>query len=290
MTPGRGPLRIALFGHPVGHSRSRELFEAVGRAGGPEIVYEPVDVRPGDLATAFARLAAGEWDGANVTVPHKRDAFRLCSRLAPAAEAAGAVNVLARDAGGVITGHNTDGAGFLDAVDEVLAAAGRSLPGHAALLGCGGAAAGVAAALAGRGITLMAVSRTPARVPAPMATLAVRLLAWDDPGLARAVRACGLVVQATPLGTARAGMAPEDVPLPDEALGSDQLVVDLVYNPWCTPFLARARRLGARGLNGWPMLVHQAARALDLWQGQGSGRWVHEAARRGEARDPLAPR
>ncbi|RMF75064.1 MAG: hypothetical protein D6738_04680 [Acidobacteria bacterium] len=287
VSPRRGrALRLALFGHPVGHSRSRDLFETIARLGGPEIRYEPVDVRPRELATALARLAAGAWDGANVTVPHKRAAWRLCGRLAGDARQAGAVNVLVRAGDGTLVGHNTDGTGFLAALDGVPVARDRGAHRRAALLGSGGAAAGVGVALAARGVRLLVVSRAPGRIAAPLDRLADQALGWDDPALAEAVRGCDLVVQATPLGTAGGAEGPADVPLPDAALGPDQLVVDLVYNPWQTPFLRRARAAGACAINGWPMLVHQAAQALDLWLGEGHARWVHEAAAELETRDP----
>ena len=67
-------MKIALFGHPVGHSRSKDLFDALAAAGGPRVEYRAVDVPPERFGEALARLRDGEWDGANVTVPHKRAA------------------------------------------------------------------------------------------------------------------------------------------------------------------------------------------------------------------------
>jgi shikimate dehydrogenase len=76
------------------------------------------------------------------------------------------------------------------------------------------------------------------------------------------------------------------VPLADEAFRPEQVVVDLVYNPWQTRFLERARAAGALGVNGWPMLVRQAAAAADLWLGPGTGERLVAAARTVEDRDP----
>ncbi|RMG49276.1 MAG: shikimate dehydrogenase [Acidobacteria bacterium] len=276
-------LRIALFGHPVGHSRSAELFGALAAAGGPPVDYRPVDVPPGGLQEAFERLRAGEWDGANVTIPHKVEACRLADELDAAARAAGAANVLVRRAGR-IAAANTDGAGFLDALrlfPELGSLRGLSV----LILGAGGAARGVAAALTAEGAEVTVVSRDPAKRAAWAGHLARRVVGWDDPELASVTSSARLVVQATPLG-----MAPYESalpPLPLEAVGPGHRAVDLVYEPWETPFLAAVRDRGAAAINGWPMLVHQAARAALLWGGPAAAGRLLAAARELEARDPF---
>jgi shikimate dehydrogenase len=280
-------VRIALFGHPVGHSRSADLFGALGARGGTPVHYEALDVPPDALAPALARLRAGAWAGANVTIPHKLAAAAAADRLDELAHRAGAVNVLVRK-GSTLIGANTDGPGFLDALDELVRsepAGARLAPGDAAvLLGAGGAARGVAAALAARGLEVSVVSRAPRRNAPGWRGLCDRLIGWSDPDLVHRARAARLLVQATPIGTApRSDEAP---PLAGEAFRPGQLVVDLIYNPWETLFLRRARARGALALNGWPMLVHQAARALELWAG-GGREDVLAAAAALERRDPL---
>lgn len=274
-------LRLALFGHPVSHSRSAELFAAHAERGGPALSYEVVDVVPEMLQVALDRLSAGAWAGANVTVPHKIAAAGACARLEGDALAAGAVNVLVRGEGGLV-GVNTDGQGFLDA----LAAHGLG-PGPALLLGAGGAARGVAAALARKGAALAVATRRPQSLPSEFVALGAEALPWERAPLERALARHRLVVQCTPLGT-----APETescVPLPFHALGAGHVAVDLVYNPWETTFLRRARSAGSRGLNGWPMLVHQAARALARWAGEDAAQGFQESARKLEFRDPMRP-
>ena len=76
-------------------------------------------------------------------------------------------------------------------------------------------------------------------------------------------------------------------PLPAEAIRPGHLAVDLIYTPWQTRFLSLARQRGAVALNGWPMLVHQAAVAVDFWIAPGAGAGLEAAVRRIEARDPL---
>lgn len=287
MKSGRGPagtLKLALFGHPVGHSRSAELFAAAQEAGAPALSYEPVDVPPESLESTLRDLRAGRWDGANVTVPHKIAVAASVDELAPDAERSGAVNVLVRR-GDRLAGDNTDGRGFVQAL---VAWRPEATVRRALILGSGGAARGVAVALVASGTRVDVVRRAPARLDPRWEGLAARAWSWDDPRLPEIVAIADLIVQATPLGTAPDLDARP--PLSAAALGAidaRHLVVDLIYNPWQTAFLRACRERGTRALNGWPMLVHQAAAALCLWTDDpAAGQVVVEGARRLEKRDP----
>ena len=281
-------MRIALFGHPLGHSRSKDLFDALAAAGGPRVEYEPVDVAPERFGEALARLRDGEWDGANVTVPHKRAAAAAADLLEPFAARCGAVNVLARRGGGALVGANTDGLGFLDALSLLDAPAPRALAGGAAAhralaLGAAGAAAAVVAALVETGHAVALATRDPRRARRDV-PLAAEALAWDDPRLPAVAGAAGLVVQATPLGTApRADEAP---PFDPAWFAPGARAVDLIYNPWETRWLRLARARGVAALNGWPMLVRQAARSLAFWGLGEAAEALVEASTTLEPRDP----
>jgi shikimate dehydrogenase len=279
-------VKIALFGHPVAHSRSADLFRALGAAGGPAVDFQPVDVSPAEFAAAARRVASGELCGASVTIPHKLAAAALADELDPAARATGAVNALAPMAGGRLRGANTDARGFFDALLAERRAVERlaGAPARVAILGAGGAARAVAWALARQAFDVLVVARDAASVAAWPAQLSTRAVGWDDPALAARVAACPLVVQATPLGTWPDVTATP--PLADDAFRPEQVVVDLVYNPWQTRFLERARAAGALGVNGWPMLVRQAAAAAELWLGPGTGERLVAAAGTVEDRDP----
>ena len=312
-------MRIALFGHPLGHSRSKDLFDALAAAGGPRVEYEPVDVPPERFGEALARLRDGEWDGANVTVPHKRAAAAAADLLEPFAARCGAANVLARRGGGALVGANTDGLGFLDALSLLDAPASRGLAGggaanralaggtaasrglaggtaanrglaggtaanRALVLGAGGAAAAVVAALVETGHAVALATRDPQRARRDV-PLAAEALAWDDPRLPAVAGAAGLVVQATPLGTApRVDEAP---PFDPAWFAPGARAVDLIYNPWETRWLRLARARGVAALNGWPMLVGQAARSLAFWGLGEAAEALVEASTTVEPRDPL---
>ncbi len=277
----RPVLSIALFGHPLGHSRSRELFDALAAAGGPQVRYTPVDVPPEAFADALARLRGGEWDGAAVTIPHKEAASQAVEEADALTRHARAANVLLRREGGLLRAANTDGPGFLDAL------AGRHEPRRAVVFGAGGAARAVALALAGAGAEVHLVARDPRAAQQRFAGDAPRVIGWGNPHVTDLLRVADLVVQGTSLGT---WPHLNDVPpVPWDALRHDAFAVDLVYNPWETRFLAHVRQLGLAGMNGWGMLVCQAARALDLWHGPDHGPALVAAARTVEPRDPARP-
>lgn len=280
-------LQLALLGHPVAHSRSAQLFAAQAANGGVPVHYELIDTPPSALPATLDRLRAGEWHGVNVTVPHKAAVAATCDRLDAVARASGAVNVVRREADGSLSGFNTDGAGFLAALERHLPGTFRALQPRASVLvlGDGGAARGVCAALMPLHVQITLLSRHPARTATQFVPAFASLCReYSDAQIEAEVARSVLIVQATSLG-----MPPhqdEAAPIPWQAVGPDQSVVDLIYNPWTTPFLRQAQARGALTLNGWPMLVHQAALALEIWAGPGSGSRLIAAAELVEPRRP----
>jgi shikimate dehydrogenase len=282
-------LRIALLGRPVAHSRSPELFRGLATHGGPEVDYELRDVDPGELGAALAELAEGRWDGANVTLPYKSRVAQMVDVLDSSARASGSVNVIVRERGGRLRGANTDGAGFVASLERLERQKGAG--DSALVLGSGGSAGAVVHALRELGRRVTIVSRDPQRARVahrPAAVLAERVIGWAGAALREHVRGASLIVQATPLG-----MSPHErecVALPWDEVTAAHRAIDLVYEPWQTVFLERIRARGARGVNGWPMLVHQAAAALEIWVGTGAGSSVVARARELEPRDPWRAR
>ena len=272
-----------LFGHPVKHSRSPEMFHALAQAGGPLVRYGLMDVEPEGLSEAIQSLRDGKWDAAGITIPHKRALFSMVDSVQGIAEVAGTINTISRHADGRLVATNTDGPGFLRALRDFtpeLSIVGQPV----VILGTGGAACGAAASLQQVGARITMVSRTPQKQHALIPRLCERVIGWEDPDLVPTVHQACLIVQATPIG-----MAPEIdamVPLPAEAFLTHHRVVDMIYTPWETRFLATARERGARALNGWPMLVYQAMYSLEFWLGPNAGRQLPQAVRQIERRDP----
>lgn len=247
-----------ILGWPVTHSRSPRLHGLWLRRHGIDGAYLPLPVRPEDFAAAVRALAALGFQGANVTLPHKEAAFAVCDEIAATARRAGAVNTLVfRD--GRIRGSNTDGFGFQenlrDAVPGWSAAAGPAV-----LLGAGGAARAVAAALLDAGCPrLTLVNRTAARAAALASALGGPVEVAGAPPLRDAV----LLVNTTSLGMAgQPPLALDLTALPDHAV-----VADIVYVPRETPLLAAARARGLRAVDGLGMLLHQARPGFAEWFG-----------------------
>ena len=256
----RGTTRIAaVLGFPVEHSRSPQMQNAAFAAAGVDAVMVPLGVPPEDLAAAALGLAAMRAIGASVTVPHKLAAAALCGELSPAAREIGAVNCLCFD-GGRIAGHNTDAGGFVDG----LTAAGFDPRGkRCVLLGAGGAARAVAYGLRAAGAdadALAVIARDPARVGW------ARAAPWTPDRLRAAFAAADLVVDCTPAGLG-AGEAAFVDQLPTGALAAGAWAATLVYHR-PTIWLERASARGHSTVDGRAMLVHQGARAFELWTGR----------------------
>ena len=147
--------RAGIIGFPLGHSLSPVFQQAAFDACAIDARYERWETPADQLAERIAALREPDVLGANVTIPHKEAVIPLLDALSPDAEAIGAVNTIVND-GGHLTGHNTDGPGFVDALrhDAGFEPEGRAI----LLLGAGGAARGIAFALAGSGVRAMTIA------------------------------------------------------------------------------------------------------------------------------------
>lgn len=260
--------RVAgVFGFPVEHSLSPQMHNAALQAAGLPCVYAAFHVTPEDLEPALYGARAMGFAGLNLTIPHKVPAVELMDELATEAELLGAVNTVQFD-GRRMIGYNTDVEGFSAAVKQ----AGADLSGvRTVVYGAGGAARAVVYAALRAGGQVTVVNRTAQR--------AEELVEWVGSSLLRpghltvavpgspeeitALEDAAVVVNAT-----SAGMTPREGSMPPVRLASlraTMLVVDLVYRPPETKFLAEARRAGCRTMNGVPMLVHQGAASYRIW-------------------------
>jgi shikimate dehydrogenase len=273
-----GHARLAgIIGWPVAHSRSPRLHGFWLERHGIDGVYIPLAIRPEDFAPAVRGLLAAGFAGANVTIPHKRAAFALCDSVDPSARRAGAVNTLVFN-GGKIEGSNTDGWGFLA---NLRAHGVDPAAGPALLLGAGGAARAVAAALLGEGVGVTIANRTPQHAEALAHDLPdLRVVPWESRSDALPDHA--LVVNATSLGMQ--GHPPLQLDLARAAPGL--AVADIVYVPLETPLLAAATARGLRTVEGLGMLLHQAVPGFRAWFGVEPE--VDDALRRFVAADLLA--
>ena len=277
-----GGTRIAaVIGAPVRHSLSPVIHNAAFAALGLDWVYVAFEVPDGHAETALAAMSALGIDGLNVTMPHKAAVAAAVDVRSVTAERLGAVNTVVRRADGTLEGHNTDGIGFVDSLINVgIDPAGRRV----VVLGAGGAARAVILALADAGAAEVAVvnrSHANAEVAAALAGAVGRV------GVDHDIDDADIIVHATPVGMGDNG----GLPLDPKRLRAGQVVADLVYHPLETPLLLSARTVGAAGVDGLGMLIHQAAHAQQLWTGMAPPvAAIRVAARRHLALPPRSDR
>lgn len=251
------PRCFGVFGHPIGHSRSPSMHAAAFEVLGLPHRYLPFDVPRERLADALGGAKAMGFGGVNLTVPLKTDAVPLMDRLAPEAEAIGAVNTVCVTEDGLL-GRNTDGEGFVEGVRSLLG----SVPNRAVLLGGGGASRAIAHGLLAKGCSVAWVSRRPAALPEW-----TRVEARGYDALASLLPAANLLINATSVGM-RGGPEAFPVPVPLERLPATAAVVDVVYPRPHDGLLDRAAARGLAVQDGLPMLWGQGVRALEHWLSQ----------------------
>jgi shikimate dehydrogenase len=255
------PDRYGLVGHPVEHSRSPLIHTVFARQTRQRLTYELIDAKPAAFETAVRGFGAAGGKGLNVTVPHKEAAFALCDEKSSAAQAAGAVNTISI-ADGRLRGDNTDGIGFIRDVTVNLrqTLAGRRI----VILGAGGAARGIVGPLlAEQPAELTLANRTKERADQVVAQFAAGGLTARTFAELEELPPMDVIVNAT-----SAGLKGETPPFPASLIGPQTFCYDLVYGSSATPFVAWAKSHGARrAVQGWGMLVEQAAESFAIWRG-----------------------
>lgn len=257
------PKRAILIGHPLGHSLSPALHNAAFHAAGIDAEYNLADVLLAELAAVVASLRADAMLGANVTVPYKQHVIPYLDDLSDDARILGAVNTIVNRAGRLF-GLNTDVPGFAaDLREHGVDVQGKCV----VILGAGGAARGVAAALAGMGTARLTIAnRTVERAEAIAAqypTIA-KAITIEGGALSAVLPQVALLVNATSVG-----LHGDDLPIGEDALthlAPSAVVYDLIYRP--TALLRAAEAHGLRTVDGLGMLVHQGALAWEAWTGQ----------------------
>lgn len=256
-----------VIGDPIAQSKSPAIHNYWIAQAGLDAEYRPVHVKTQDLAAYFAsRRDDPQWRGCNVTMPHKQAVIPLLDRLDPLARRIGAVNTIVREGDGTLIGYNTDAGGFLEPLRPLLAKA--HLFRMARVLGTGGAARAIVAALAAEHVVIVLAGRDPEKARGLLDELdpggehhAVTLdhfasptdFAFDD-----RAGCFDLIVNASPLGMG--GQSPLAFDFSHAPPGS--IVYDIVTHPLDTPFLQAARAAGFVTLDGLNMLIGQAAEAF----------------------------
>ncbi|NBF00753.1 shikimate dehydrogenase [Pseudomonas sp. Fl5BN2] len=253
--------QYVVFGNPIGHSKSPLIHRLFAEQTGQRLEYNtllaPLDDFAGAARSFFARGC-----GANVTVPFKEDAYRLCDRLTERAQRAGAVNTLHKQADGSLLGDNTDGAGL---VRDLTVNAGVSLKGkRILLLGAGGAVRGALEPLLAEQPASVVIANRTVEKAELLAELFADLGPVAASGFNWLQESVDLIINAT-----SASLSGELPPIASSLIEPGHTVCyDMMYGKEPTPFCRWASEHGAAlALDGLGMLAEQAAEAFYLWRG-----------------------
>ncbi len=261
-----------VIGNPIAQSKSPTIHNFWLEKLGIAAEYRATCVTQAELPHYLAkRQADPAWRGCNVTMPLKLAVMPLLSSLDTAATRIGAVNAVYPAFDRLLTGTNTDAAGFLEPLGTVLAE--RHLFRMARVMGAGGAARAIVAALTGHGMVIVLAARDPAKARALLDELdpggehhAASLDHFADPTdfvFDDRDGCLDLVVNASPLGMH--GQPPLAFDFSHAPPGS--IAYDIVTDPLATPFLAAARAAGLKTIDGLAMLIGQAAAAFEIFFG-----------------------
>ena len=255
---------IGLFGHPVGHSLSKTMHTAAIKALGIPWEYKLFDIHPSKLSLAIEGIRLFGLRGVNVTVPHKTAVMPYLDKISDTARLCGAVNTIV-NVDGILSGHNRDFGGFM----EALKYHGFETKGKKILVfGAGGSARAIVSALSSLEASVIYLSN---RTLKKAQTLAEGLtnvfpVDFDNKTIDSYIRSVDAIINTTSLG-----MYPKIVENPLDGIHfipENLFVFDLIYNPWQTVFLQKARIAGCKTANGAEMLVRQGALSFKLWTGR----------------------
>lgn len=269
-----GTTRVfGVIADPISHVQAPAVFNPLFSERGMDAVLVPIHIRPRDLPQVLPALARlPNMGGVAVTIPHKMAAAGLCQTLGVAAEATSAVNAIRFDGDGSMHGDNFDGAGFVAGL--IGEGKGGALAGkHVLLLGAGGAARGIALALAefahknthkntwgdNQGIASLHIANRSRDRGEALATLinqhypAVPVVAGGLNLKDQDKNAFGLIINATSLGL----KADDPLPMSLKGVAKSCIIADIIMQPETTPWMTHAHTLGLTTHQGKFMLAYQ---------------------------------
>lgn len=262
---------LGLIGYPLKHSKSPHMHNTSFEALGLDHVYMAFEVQDGHIKEALDALKILGAIGGNITMPHKTKVVEYLDDISPDAKIIGSVNTIKIDEDRKITGYNTDGRGFVRALQEN----GVDFKGKKIVLaGAGGAARAVATQLAFDGAgelvmfnrTVESAKTITDNINDNIPTCKARSEAMDEAKLVEEIKDAAVLVNCTSLGM-KATIDQAIISSPDQ-LPKDIFVADIVYDPDQTKLLKIAEQAGVRYMNGLMMMIWQGAIAFNIWTGK----------------------
>jgi len=258
-------MRFGVFGDPIAHSKSPLMMNKAFEAVGLNAIYMAFHVKPEQLRHAVEGIRGLAFRGVNVTIPHKLAVMEYLDEIDEGARVIGAVNTIVNDSGRLI-GYNTDGIGYVRSLKEEtgIHLAGKRI----LLLGAGGAARGIAYALAMENPAHIWITNRTAERAVELASSLSKYADLEGMGsdrLADIKHKVDLVINTTSVG-----MHPhvDERPADPRMFSSDTIYSDLIYNPLKTRWLLDAEELGRKVHGGLGMFIYQGAYAYEYWLDQ----------------------
>ena len=252
--------RYAVVGNPIGHSKSPSIHQMFAQQTGQQLEYVAKLVALDNFSVDIKRFFAEHGCGLNVTVPFKQQAWDIANQLSDSARLAGAVNTLwLKD--GEIQGDNTDGIGL---VRDLMSNNGYQLADkNILILGAGGAVRGVLQPIiAQRPSSITIANRTMSKA-LQLATIFADIYSLECCEYSALDGPYDLIINGT-----SASLSNQLPPLPDQVVGPDSYLYDMMYGSEVTVFNQWGNGLGAKScIDGLGMLVEQAAESFSLWRG-----------------------
>lgn len=255
---------LCVIGHPIEHSMSPIMHNAIIQDLGLDFAYVAFDVRPENLKGAVEGFRALNVIGINVTIPHKETIINYLDTMDDVAQNIGAVNTIKNDNGNLI-GRNTDAEGGRKAlIDADCQISGKNLM----ILGAGGAAKALCYSLAKNTNKIVIVNRTEERA-VKLAEEVGEKFGVNIEGKNNSKRSLkddlkkvDVLINTTPIG-----MYPnvDNTPVPKEFLHPELYIFDVIYNPLETKLVKDGKEIGCKTLGGLDMLVNQGALAFEWW-------------------------
>ncbi len=247
-----------IFGHPIEHTLSPLMHNAAFADRGLDMYYLAFEVLPADLPDAVKAIKALNMLGVNITVPHKVNVMPQLDEINTEAKFIGAVNTVVNK-NGKLTGHNTDGLGFMSSLAEAkISTAGKTI----LIVGAGGASRAISYYLSqvkDSKLLLYDIDRPKAeKLVNDLGKIRKNVSFISD---IKNIGKPDIIINATPLGL----HVDDPLPLNPEHIKSEMVVYDLVYKN--TNFLQEAEKRGAKTLDGSGMLLWQGVLAFELWTG-----------------------
>jgi shikimate dehydrogenase len=257
---------VGLLGYPLGQSLSSLMQNKAFEIYNLNKIYIPIEVISENLETVVNGIRRMNFDGFNITKPHKIEIIKYLDEIDDNAKCIGAVNtVTIKD--GILKGYNTDGTGFLKSFIENT---GEKIDGkNIIILGSGGAARAISMTLAlNNANKIFICNRTYEKAVnlsaeinkhAKNCSIAIPMV-YEE--IEKVIKMSDVLINSTSIG-----MYPNiDIsPLEKELLKKNLIVCDIVYNPRKTKLIRDAEEVGCKTVIGLFMLLYQGVEAFELW-------------------------